>query len=286
MNFLLVLFCGATAAIVAGAAGAKTAAAAPAAPRTEAAPASRVVEVSERDVVPVVTRLRFTTLIVLPKEEQILDFVCGDKEFWVVNGSQNFAFVKPAKAGSQTNLNLITASGNVYSFTLAEAGETGTKPDLKVFIEPKPGALLSAMNGQPRFVPAQAVDDYRHQVELAQTAAKKAREEAAEQVTAVRQQAAVERARYREQFPASIQFDYNYTDQPEFNVAAIYRDDKFTYIRASPQETPALYEVRDGKPSLIQFRYHDGLYTAGKVLDRGYLAIGKKRLHFTREERR
>ena len=46
-------------------------------------------------------RLRFTTLIVLPKAEQILDFVCGDKEFWVVNGAQNFAYVKPAKAGGR-----------------------------------------------------------------------------------------------------------------------------------------------------------------------------------------
>jgi type IV secretion system protein VirB9 len=105
-------------------------------------------------------------------------------------------------------------------------------------------------------------------------------------VEVVRQQAAAERDRYREKFPALIAFDYRYTDQPEFNVAAIYRDDRFTYIRANPQETPALYEIRDGKPGLIHFRYSDGLYTADKVLDRGYLAIGKKRLHFTREERR
>src|SRR3954447_5797361 len=183
-------------------------------------PNSSLVQVSERDVVPINTRLRFTTVIVLPKEEQILDFVCGDKEFWVVNGVQNFAFVKPAKAGSQTNLNLITASGNVYSFTLAEGGENAARPDLKVFVEPKGAALLSAINGQPRFVPAQAVEDYRQQAALAQAAAKKAEQEAAQQVTAIRQEAAVERDRYHEQFPASMEFDYRYTDQPEFNVAA------------------------------------------------------------------
>ena len=65
----------------------------------------------------------FTTLIDLPKNEQILEFICGDKEFWIVNGAQNFAFVKPAKPRSETNLNLITAAGNVYSFVLREVGE-------------------------------------------------------------------------------------------------------------------------------------------------------------------
>ena len=57
-------------------------------------------------------------------------------------------------------------------------------------------------------------------------------------------------------------------DLPEFKVAAIYRDDKFTYIKANPQETPALYEIKDGKPSLVQFRYINGMYTVDKVLVR------------------
>lgn len=285
MNFRLFLSGGLMAGMLLDAASTKTAPAGPPAPAAESAPVSRVVQISERDVVPIRTRLRFTTLIVLPKQEQILDFVCGDKEFWVVNGSQNFALVKPAKLASQTNLNLITASGNVYSFTLSEVGDNSI-PDLKVFVEPAGGALLSSLNGQPRFVPAQAIDDYRQQAELARTAAQEAREEAVQQVAAVRQKAAVEQARYREQFPGSMQFDYRYTDQPVFGVAAIYHDDKFTYIKANPQETPALYELKDGKPSLIQFRYSDGLYTVEKVLDRGYLAIGNKRLHFTRGQDR
>ena len=85
-----------------------------------------VVEYGERDVLRLKAKLRYTTLIVLPKNEQILDFTCGDKEFWIVNGTQNFAYVKPARANSQTNLNLITASGNVYSFVLSEvSGSAG-----------------------------------------------------------------------------------------------------------------------------------------------------------------
>src|SRR5262249_4307178 len=81
---------------------------------------AKVISYSARDVVPIKAKLRYTTLIVLPKNEQILDYTCGDKDYWVINGSQNFAYVKPAKAGAQTNVNLVAASGNIYSFLFLE----------------------------------------------------------------------------------------------------------------------------------------------------------------------
>src|SRR5947208_2610534 len=59
---------------------------------------SRLIHYSEKEVVRLRTKLRYTTLIILPKAEKILDFSCGDREFWVVEGSDNFAYVKPAKA--------------------------------------------------------------------------------------------------------------------------------------------------------------------------------------------
>src|SRR5690349_15205954 len=80
------------------------------APETEQQ--ARTVRYSDRELVHIKSKVRYTTLIVLPKDEQILDFTCGDKEYWIINGAQNLAYIKPAKAGSQTNLNLITASGN------------------------------------------------------------------------------------------------------------------------------------------------------------------------------
>ena len=52
--------------------------------------------------------------------EEILDVICGDKDFWVITSTQNIAHVKPAKEGAATNLNLVTASGEVYSFLLTE----------------------------------------------------------------------------------------------------------------------------------------------------------------------
>ncbi|MGB6876964.1 MAG: TrbG/VirB9 family P-type conjugative transfer protein, partial [Candidatus Acidiferrales bacterium] len=81
---------------------------------------ARVVKYSKEDIVPVRAKLRFSTLIVLPEDEEILDFTTGDKEFWVINGAHNLCYVHPAQAGIRSNLNLITASGHVYSFLLTE----------------------------------------------------------------------------------------------------------------------------------------------------------------------
>jgi type IV secretion system protein VirB9 len=241
--------------------------------------AARVVAYGEKDVVPVKAKIRYTTLIVLPKQESILDYTCGDKEFWIVNGTANFAYVKPAKADAETNLNLITASGAIYSFVLHEVSTTqGAQPDLKVFIEPKEGSTLAAINAAPKFVPASQLDDFRQQAEIAREQAREAKEQA---------QATVDRelSRVRSEFPSKLQFAYRFPqDDKLFRVSAIYHDEKFTYIKANPQETPSLYEVKDGNPNLINFDFRDGLYVVSKILDSGYLAIGKKRLNFERTE--
>lgn len=243
--------------------------------------AARTVQVSERDVVSINARLRFTTLIVLPKDENILDFVCGDKEFWVVNGAQNFAFIKPSKAGTQTNLNLITAAGNVYSFTVTE--NSIELPDVKVFIEPKDGALLSGGTSSPRFVAASALDDYRAQVELARTQASQAKREAAEELARQTAQLSAEVSKLKAEMPQSLKFDYKFENQPGFNVEAIYHDGRMTYIKANPQEAPVLYEYKDDKLNLVEYRLEGNMYIVTKVLDRAVLSMGKRKLHFERK---
>lgn len=252
---------------------AKSAAALSAPP--DAQPSARVVQYGDKDVVKVNTKLRYTTLIVLPKNEQILDFTCGDQAYWVVNGNQNFAYIKPAKAGSQTNLNLVTASGNIYSFVLAEISEVAdAAPDLKVFIEPKEVSMVSAASDRPKFVSAQVADDYRQQVEIAK-----------EETRQVKQatQAAIDSGVSR--FLANVRFPYRFeAGKKPFFVRAMYHDEKFTYIQARPEETPTLYEIKDGKPNLVNFEYKNGVYVVEKILDRGYLAIGKQKHGFTRAE--
>src|SRR5487761_97949 len=76
---------------------------------------ARVVKYSQDDIVTVHAKLRYSTLIVLPENEEILDFTTGDKDFWIINGAHNLCYIHPAKAGIRSNLNLITASGPQWS---------------------------------------------------------------------------------------------------------------------------------------------------------------------------
>jgi type IV secretion system protein VirB9 len=216
-------------------------------------------------------------MIVLPPDERILDFICGDKEFWIVNGNENLAYVKPAKAGAQTNLNLVTASGNVYSFLLTEISDPrGRTADLKVYLDlaETSTSTPAAATGKPAYVTAQQVEDSRAQIALAQDAARRALTDADARIAA-----------YQSTYPVRLRFDYRVVlAQKPFAVSAMYHDDKFTYIQAKTSEPPTVYETKDGRPSLVDYVFTNGVYVVGKVLDSGYLAIGSKRLAFTRTE--
>ena len=242
---------------------------------------SRTVSYHDTDIVPIVTEIRFTTLIELPKEESIVEVTCGDKEYWAVNWTGNLAYVKPARQGGRTNINLITASGNVYSFVASEVSEIpNAHADLKVFVNPVDSSAIVAMKDKPRFVSADAVETYKQAAEQAQQQLQA--ERASNQKELER-----EKSEIRAAYPSTIKHDYKYANGAKnpFNVTAIYHDDRFTYIEATPQEAPAVYEVKDGKPSLIQYEFDQktGRYIIPKILDDGYLRVGKSELKFHRE---
>jgi Conjugal transfer protein len=91
--------------------------------------------------------------------------------------------------------------------------------------------------------------------------------------------------RFRSEYARKLQFDYTLgakAQREPFLVSAIFHDDAFTYIQCGAREKPALYEVKDGKPNLIQFQFENGVYVASKIIDNGYLAIGKKKVVFAR----
>jgi type IV secretion system protein VirB9 len=91
--------------------------------------------------------------------------------------------------------------------------------------------------------------------------------------------------RFRSEYASKLRFDYSLegaAGREPFLVSAIYHDDAFTYVRCAAREKPALYEVKDGKPNLIQFQFENGVYIAPKIIDNGYLAVGKKKLVFAR----
>jgi type IV secretion system protein VirB9 len=241
--------------------------------------AARVVKYSKEDIVPVRAKLRFSTLIVLPEDEEILDFTTGDKEFWIINGAHNLCYVHPAQAGIRSNLNLITASGHVYSFLLVEvSSEPGTELDLKIFIEPRETSGFAAKTGLAGYVTAGEAEAYKKELAALRT-------QTTEQIHAAEARAADETNRFRADYAAKLVFDYAFDAKgakAPFLVSAIYHDDRFTYIRSAAREKPALYEINDGKPNLISFQLENGVYIAPKIIDAGYLAIGKRKFTFTR----
>ncbi len=249
-------------------------------PTRAGADAARVVKYSKEDIVPVRTKLRFSTLIVLPESEEILDFTTGDKEFWIINGTHNLCYVHPAQAGIRSNLNLITASGHVYSFLLIEISkEPNAEPDLKLFIEPKDESGIAGNTSTQGYVRAGEAEAYKKEIEAL-------RAQTDQKVRTAQDQAAERVNKFRADYQAKLQFDYTLDSKAArapFLVSAIYHDDAFTYIKCAAREKPTLYELKDGKPNLINFQFENGVYIAPKILDSGYLAVGKKKLTFSRQ---
>lgn len=225
----------------------------------------REVSASASNVIPLQTRLRYTTMILLPEGEEILDVICGDKDFWVVSATHNIAHVKPSKEGAATNLNLVTGSGTVYSFLLTEKNGSGT-PDLKVYVAADP-ALDHA---KPKYFAASQVEGLQAALTDARTAVEAADRRATDAI-----------ALHQQQYPSTLSFDYRMPRYAKpFFVRAIWHDGKFTYIKTDAAELPSLFEVKDGKPAIVNFQVHDGTYVVPKVLDEGYLSLGKERLSF------
>src|SRR6478672_10520427 len=237
---------------------------------TAQTPGIREVSASPRMVIPLQTKLRYTTMVLLPDGEEILDVVCGDKDYWIVSATQNMAHIKPAKEGAATNLNLVTASGAVYSFLLTEKSGNGM-PDLKVYVNADP----NAPQGKPKYYSAAQVENLQAELAEAKAAVEAANRRTAESIAA-----------YQQQYPGKLQFVYGAPRYVKpFLVRSIWNDGQFTYIKADATELPALYEVKDGKPALLNFQVHEGTYVVPKVLDKGYLALGKERFDFLQQGR-
>ena len=225
---------------------------------------ARIVHYHMNNIVQIRARMHYTTLIQLPPSEKIMEVATGDKDFWIIDALGNYCFLHPAKAGIQSDLDLITNKGNVYSFVLKD--DESAEPDLKVVIEPSDASSLAAADGVTKFVSESQVNVARAQAQIAET------------------RAADEVEQFRADYPTkTLKFDYSYRNKPPFDVTAIFHDDRFTYIQSTAQEKFAVYEVKDKKPDLVSFQLQDGTYILPQVVDKGYLEIGKHRLEFQRK---
>jgi type IV secretory pathway VirB9-like protein len=235
------------------------------APRAQETSA-RTVQYHSQDIVPIHAKLKYTTLIEVPATEKIMEAATGDKDFWIVDVVGNFCFVHPAKAGISSNLNLITDKGSIYSFTLQDVSGTPDIPDLKVIVQPADQSSIVASNGPPQFVPAAQLEQSKEQLAAIESHVEQAVDE------------------YKSAYPLSLKFDYSFqVNQAPFDIEAIYHDDKFTYIKTGAPEKFSVYEMKDGKPNLLSYQLSNGTYIIPKVMDSGYVELGKKRMEFTRK---
>ena len=53
----------------------------------------REVSATGRSLITLQTRVRYTTMVLLPDGEEILDVICGDRDFWVITATHNIAHV-------------------------------------------------------------------------------------------------------------------------------------------------------------------------------------------------
>ena len=227
---------------------------------------ARTVQYHAQDIVPIHAKLKYTTLIEVPPSEKIMEAATGDKDFWVVDVVSNFCFVHPAKEGISSNLNLITDKGNIYSFTLQDVSNTSQTPDLKVLVQPADHSSIVASTGPSQFIPAAQLDQSRQELAALQSHVQQAVDE------------------YKSAYPLQLKFDYSFrANEVPFDIQSIYHDDKFTYIKTTAPEKFSVYEMKDGKPNLVTYDLREGTYIIPKVMDSGYVELGKKRMDFSRK---
>ena len=227
---------------------------------------ARTVQYHSQDIVPIHAKLKYTTLIEVPPTEKIMEAATGDKDFWVVDVVSNFCFVHPAKAGISSNLNLITDKGNIYSFTLQDVSGTSEAPDLKVLVQPADHSSIVASAGPSQFIPAAQLEQSKQELAALQSHLEEAVDE------------------YKSSYPLQLKFDYSYkVNEAPFDIQSIYHDQKFTYIKTTAPEKFSVYEMKDGKPNLVAYQLQEGTYVIPKVMDNGYVELGKKRMEFARK---
>ena len=231
----------------------------------------------DRTVYELTTRIRHTTVITLPTHESILDFVVGDAEYWHLTGSANVAFLKPVAADAATNIALVCASGRIYTFLVRESGEREPHLVVRIGIADPGGAGLDASAGvpegghEPAFVSRDRVRGFEILAEQAQLEIARVRAEAVADVDA-----------FREDYPTRVRFAYaldrRHRDWP-WRIEGMWHDGNFTYVRSNAQETPAIYEEKDGEPSLVPYDLEaDGLFVVRRMLGDGWFQLGDDRL--------
>jgi type IV secretory pathway VirB9-like protein len=248
--------------------------------------APRTVQVSATTAPPIIrTSLNESTLLELPAEEKVATVFGGNTDDWIFNAghvASRFISVKPkaTAAKSSTNVHIISDHGNDYTLELKEvSADPAGGFDSTVYLVQTDKDAQQKMAEAPVFVPAAEVKEKEERLENEVAQAQEA-------AAADKKTAAVAEENYQSTYPSKLHFDYSW-DQSKaraLGVRQIWDDGKFTYIQGRFEEPPVVYELKDKKGSLINFDFANGLYTIPKLLQNGYVAIGKSKVEFHRQE--
>ena len=205
------------------------------APRSEGI---REVTATDRSLIPLQTRLRYTTMVVLPEGEEILDVICGDRDFWVISAvaERGAREAGQARCGDEPESRhrarhdlLVPADREERH---AVAGPEGVRQRRRRGTDGREEVLQ-----RRRRRAAAAGTDGRAREGRGRGAARDRDD----------RQASGTRTRSR------LHFAYG-TPRYEkpFLVRAMWHDGQFTYLQSDATELPALYELKDGEPAVAQ----------------------------------
>jgi hypothetical protein len=226
------------------------------------------------------------TLIRLPNEQRVMNVYGADKGeggVWSVDAGKvptRFLAIKPKDKGIHTTLHVISNTGQEISFFVEEV--TGVDSQFDAEVDVTVGADATAGVPEEKWIPVTEADTYKKQatslaLELGE-ATKRHQAEIDKLKREAQKKVDVALFNYQQDYPNTLCFGYtwNAAKAHKLGLDAAWSDDKFTYFKGS--KVLALYEMdEDGKPSLIEYSYNNGIYTVKKLLYDGYFAIGTKK---------
>lgn len=222
------------------------------------------------------------TVIVLPSEEKILDAFSGDPDNWDAKGpgQTNFYTVAPRKAGvRKSNLQLITAAGHVYPVVLVDvSSQPDGHADSQIVVELADEEMQRDLKAKPRFAAYSEVEAFK-------AIAQRAEDDSAGARMRYERELADAGEKTRAELPSKIrlyQYDSQAAGKSPWNIAGIFSDDKFTYVRAHPPEAFAVFERKDnGNVAVNVVPAGDGGFRTDRIIENGEFVIGKKHLAFS-----
>ena len=223
----------------------------------------RHVSAGPEDIVQLNTATFEYSSVVLPEGEKAVTHLCGDPKHWdvqIIEGAERFVNVKPSPGAHSTDIQVLTDHNRNY--TVQATTDAKSPVDIKLFLD---STDLESLKKPPSFVPAAEAARTKAELEQAQAELARVKKDAQQQVRSDEDQ-------YRAIYPQNLTFDYSFErDKAPFNIHSVFRDDRFTYIAANPDEIASFYEVKDGKPNQVHFQYQNGVYVIRDLVDHGYL---------------